>query len=183
MILDDRSAYLEALGFSDFPWGNPVNGTNQSMSLSDGVLAPQLLFLAEQQSDHSSPFVGEAGELFEKMVQAMGLQNGDYKVAGICFQGKDEEAHRLEILELLKNSKAKIVVSMGDRAAAALISPSASVPELRSRFHFVNEEAFPDLKQFLVLATFHPAYLLKEAAMKRAAWDDLQLVMKKLKET
>jgi DNA polymerase len=68
----------------------------------------------------------------------------------------------------------QVIVALGRPAAQALLAVNSSLGELRGRFH--RHRGIP------VMVTYHPAYLLRNPSAKKSTWEDVQLVMKFLKE-
>ncbi len=126
-------------------------------------------------------FSGEDGELLNKMLNAIGLEMEQVYIASIVkcrTDGKRQPAAK-EIstclpflMAQLAVVKPKIICAMGSLAAQVLLKSQQPLIRLRGRWRQLN--GIP------LMATFHPSFLLKNGEMKRAAWQDLQAIQKKL---
>ena len=146
----------------------------------------ELVFVGEapgQQEDlQGEPFVGDAGQLLTKMINAMGYQREDVYILNTlkCRPpgNRNPEADETAACEpFLKQQLAalqpRVIVALGKFAAAFLAGkPDAAIGSLRGRFH-----TYEGIK---VMPTYHPAYLLRTPSAKRIVWEDLQLVMAEL---
>lgn len=127
------------------------------------------------------PFVGEAGKLLDNMMLALGLQRGQNTyIANIVkcrptdAQGKDRPPSAQEIAACLPYLQRQIalinpsvIVALGKTAAIALLGldPQTPVSQLRGKVH-----QYQDIP---LVATYHPAYLLRQPLEKAKAWQDL----------
>lgn len=127
------------------------------------------------------PFVGEAGKLLDNMLRALNLQRGEATyIANIVkcrptdAQGKDRPPGAEEIqacLPYLQRQIAliqpEVIVALGKTAAIALLGLDVSTPvsQLRGKVH--QYQGIP------LVATYHPAYLLRQPQEKARAWQDL----------
>ncbi len=137
----------------------------------------------EQEDLQGRPFVGRAGELLTRMIEAMGLSRDQVYIANIvkCRPpgNRDPEPDEMvACMPLLVSQiglvRPKVLVALGRISAQALLQTSEPIGRLRGRWHRV---AGRDL-----MPTFHPAYLLRSPDKKREAWQDLQMVLEKLRE-
>lgn len=126
-------------------------------------------------------FVGKAGELLTKMIKAMGFSRDEVYICNIvkCRPpgNRDPEPDEVAACEpFLKAQLAllqpKVIVAMGKYAAQTLLNTKTPITRMRGQW---SSYAGIDL-----MPTFHPAYLLRNAAAKRPVWDDLQAVMRRL---
>lgn len=135
------------------------------------------------------PFVGAAGQLLTKIIQATGLQRGDVYIANILKCRPDtpgqhsgnrkprpeEMAECLPFLhEQIDLIQPKVLVALGATAVEGLLGKTAGITKLRG--HWQEYRGIP------LMPTYHPAYLLRNQAMtvKRQVWEDLLAVMEKL---
>jgi len=135
----------------------------------------------EQEDKRGEPFVGPAGELLDKMIEAMGWSRRSVYINNIIScrppgnrnPQPDEVAACKPFLEARIGSIApRIIVALGRPASNTLLGRDAPISALRGKFH--------DRHGIRVMPTFHPAYLLREPDRKRDAWADLKLVMAEL---
>ncbi len=145
----------------------------------------RLMFVGEapgaDEDESGLAFVGKAGQLLTKMIEAMGLTRDDVFIANILKcrppgnrNPRPEEAqacfHFLH--DQIKLVQPEIICTLGAQATHKLIDCSEPIGRLRGRkFDFQGAQLIP---------TYHPAYLLRDPSAKRAAWDDLKLVMELL---
>jgi DNA polymerase len=130
------------------------------------------------------PFVGKAGELLTKMISAMGLSREEVYIANIVKcrppNNRAPEADEIATCQpfLMRQIEAiapKIICALGTFAAQTLLASKMRISDLRGQFYNLNG--------IKVLPTFHPAYLLRNPAEKKKAWEDLQKIMQAMKST
>lgn len=155
----------------------------------------------EEEDLQAKPFVGRAGHLLTRMIQAMGLRREDVYIANIikCRPpgNRNPEADEIQscepfLLEQLGIIRPKVICALGKFAAQTLLKTEVSISRLRgtvcrlpvepgSRFERTDRlTANLGLEEIKVIPTFHPAYLLRNPSSKRVVWEDLQLIMKEL---
>ena len=145
----------------------------------------RLMFLGEAPGEDEDlqgfPFVGKAGQLLTKMIEAMGLERGDVYIANTVKcrppNNRNPEPDELESCEpFLKGQLAavrpEVIVTLGKFAAQSLLRDATPITRLRGQWR--QYEGIP------VIPTFHPAYLLRSPGEKGKVWEDLKQVMKKL---
>lgn len=151
----------------------------------EGNPKAELLFVGEapgfDEDREGRPFVGKAGQLLTKIIQAMGLGREDVFIAN-CLKCRppqnrnplpDEIAScRPYLAAQIEHIKPKIICALGKFAAQTLLETDAPISRLRGRFH--------EFKGMKIMPTFHPAYLLRNPADKKLAWEDIQLIMAEL---
>jgi uracil-DNA glycosylase len=162
-----------------------LHGTRRSIVFGVGAEDTPLMFVGEGPGDkedrRGEPFVGPAGELLDRMIDAMGWSRDTVYINNIVScrppnnrnPQPDEIAACNPFLEArIAAVRPRIIVALGRPAANTLLGTDAPISTLRGRFH--------DRKGIKVMPTFHPAYLLREPDRKRDAWADLKLVMAEL---
>jgi len=124
------------------------------------------------------PFVGRAGQLLNQMIQAMGLSRDQVYIANVVkcrppenrTPEKDEIATCLPFLfRQLTQISPKVIVCLGSVAAQALLNTNKSISHFRGQWH--------DFRGAKLMATYHPAYLLRNPHAKPEVWADLKKVM------
>jgi DNA polymerase len=124
------------------------------------------------------PFVGRAGQLLTQMINAMGLSREDVYIANIVkcrppenrAPEKDEIATCLPfLLRQLANINPKVIVCLGSVAAQALLNTNKAISHFRGQWL--------DFRGAKLMATYHPAYLLRNPHAKPEVWADLKKVM------
>lgn len=162
-----------------------LSGGRTRLVFGEGNPEARLMFVGEgpgADEDRSGrPFVGAAGQLLDKMIAAMGLRREDVYIANVvkCRPPQnrdpepDEAATCLPFLHRqIRSVKPEVVVTLGKPAARWLLGHEGAISRIRGQWR--QWEGFP------VMPTFHPAYLLREPSQKKAAWADLQAVMRRL---
>ena len=129
------------------------------------------------------PFVGRAGQLLTKIIEAIGLTRDDVYIANVIKcrppQNRNPEQDEVETCEpflfrQIDIIKPKVIVALGTFAARTLLRTLDPISRLRGRcYEFRGAKLVP---------TFHPAYLLRNPASKREVWEDMKLA-KRLLET
>ena len=178
----------------------PLGQTRLHAVPGEGNPAAELMFIGEGpgfDEDHQGrPFIGRAGQLLDKMIAAMGLKREQVFIANIAkchpmvnpenpeARGNDRAPNAGEIAVCRKYIERQIaaispkyVVALGGVAAKALISDTKSLGALRGKFHLLHLDTVELKTPVKILATYHPAALLRNPAWKKDAWADLQMVM------
>lgn len=181
----------------------PLGDTRLNAVPGEGNPAAELMFIGEGpgfDEDHKGrPFIGRAGQLLDKMIAAMGLKREQVFIGNIAkchpmVNPTDPEAHgndrapnageiavcRKYIERQIAVISPKYVVALGGVAAKALISDTKSLGALRGKFHLLRLDSVELKKPVKILATYHPAALLRNPNWKKDAWADLQMVMKEM---
>ena len=194
LLLDEIAAEIKACHRC------PLGDTRLNAVPGEGNPAAELMFIGEGpgfDEDHKGrPFIGRAGQLLDKMIAAMGLSREQVFIANIAkchpmvnpsnpeAHGNDRAPNAEEIAVCRKFLERQIaaispkyVVALGGVAAKALISDTKSLGALRGRFHTLQLDSVELEKPIKILATYHPAALLRNPNWKKDAWADLQMVM------
>ncbi len=181
----------------------PLGATRLNAVPGEGNVNADVMFVGEgpgfDEDRQGRPFVGRAGQLLDKMILAMGLTREKVFIANIakCHpmvdplhpdkHGNDRAPNAQEIACCRKYIERQIaivcpkyVVALGGVAAKALISDAASLGALRGKFHNLHLDSVELPKPVEIIATYHPAALLRNPNWKKDAWQDLQRVMDKL---
>lgn len=128
------------------------------------------------------PFVGRAGQLLDKILTAMQMQRDQVYIANILKcrppANRDPQPEEMEkcfpyLREQARLIKPKIICALGRIAAQALLETKTPLGKLRGKWH--SFEGVP------TLVTYHPAALLRFPKYKRDTWEDMQLVIARLK--
>ena len=142
----------------------------------------------EPDGRHGEPFQGDAGRLLDNMLRALGLQGGDLPVhlmrthRGVA-SGRAESPRPIEevIVESAAQLAPRVVLAMGPLAAQYLLQSSDPLGRLRGRA--VARALGAGVPELPVIATYHPAYLLRNPADKARAWADLCLAADQLPQS
>ncbi|HVZ71661.1 MAG TPA: uracil-DNA glycosylase [Polyangia bacterium] len=140
-----------------------------------------LVFVGEapgaDEDAQGEPFVGKAGQLLTKMIEAMGYAREDVYICNIlkCRPPGNRNPEPDEIAKCEPFLKAQLaairprmIVALGKFAAQCLLRDDTPISRLRGNFRSYEGIA--------LMPTFHPAYLLRDPSKKKEAWDDLKSV-------
>ncbi|MHC4069261.1 MAG: uracil-DNA glycosylase [Planctomycetota bacterium] len=135
------------------------------------------------------PFVGRAGKLLDKIINAMGLKRTDVHIGNIlkCRPPENRDPRPEEIINCLPYLQRQIeiinpeiIVALGAHAAKTLLETNKSIGQLRGQFH----EYYLGLGKapIKLMATYHPAYLLRNysAENRKRVWEDMKKVLAEL---
>jgi DNA polymerase len=131
-----------------------------------------------EEDRQGKPFVGRAGKLLDKMLQAIGLRRADVFVANILKcrppgnrDPKPDEmaACRAYLERQLELVRPRVLLAVGRISAQNLLGTDTPVGRLRGKVHHYPGSTLP------LVVTYHPAYLLRKPTEKRKAWEDLRL--------
>jgi uracil-DNA glycosylase family 4 len=145
----------------------------------------QLMFIGEgpgeQEDSAGEPFVGAGGQLLTKMIIAMGLSRDEVYIANVvkCRPPLDRNPESDEIAQCspflerqINTVNPKVVVLLGTFAAQTILNTDEKISRLRGQLIEKGGKKF--------IATYHPAYLLRNPGEKKAVWSDLQMAMEEL---
>jgi DNA polymerase len=146
----------------------------------------ELMFVGEapggDEDIQGIPFVGRAGQLLTKIIEAIGLKREDVYIANVIKcrppQNRNPEQDEVDtcepfLFQQVDIIKPKVIVALGTFAARALLRTVDPISRLRGRVY-----AYRGAK---LVPTFHPAYLLRNPASKREVWEDMKVVRELLK--
>jgi uracil-DNA glycosylase family 4 len=152
---------------------------------ADGNPKADLVFVGEgpgaDEDATGIPFVGRAGKLLTQMIEAMGLQRKDVYICNVvkCRPPENRQPEPDEVttcspylVRQLEVVNPKVIVCLGATAAKTLLETDMGISKFRGQWL--------DFRGKKLLATYHPAYLLRNPAAKSEVWKDLQKVMAEL---
>jgi DNA polymerase len=159
-----------------------LHTTRHNIVFGDGNPKAELVFVGEgpgaDEDAQGLPFVGRAGKLLTQMIEAMGLQRKDVYICNVvkCRPPENRQPEEDEVSTcspfLLRQIDAiapKVIVCLGAVAAKTLLQTNRGIS------HFRGE--WLEFRGRKLLATYHPAYLLRNPPAKSEVWKDLQKVM------
>ena len=148
---------------------------------TEGNRKARLMFVGEapgaDEDAQARPFVGRAGQLLTKIIEAIGLKREEVLIGNVnrCRPPQnrapmpDEAAACKPFLEReIAAAQPEVIVVLGNTALRNLLDTREGITRARGRFH--------DYKGIKVMPTFHPAYLLRDPSKKRETWEDLKKV-------
>lgn len=156
-----------------------------SVVFGAGNAKAKLVFIGEapgrDEDEQGLPFVGSAGQLLTKMIEAIGMSRKEVFICNVlkCHPPQNRNPNPEEIMNCspylwrqLDLIQPKMICALGKFAAQTLLSSTQTISQLRGTIH--------DCRGFKLICTFHPAYLLRNPADKRKAWEDLKRVKSEL---
>ena len=163
----------------------PLSKQRQNIVFGAGNPHARVVLVGEapgrDEDEQGIPFVGEAGQLLEKILIAMHLSREEVYICNVIKcrppgnrdpQGDEIAACEPFLKQQLALIQPEIIITLGRFAAQTLLQTTAPIGKLRGRWH--EYQGIP------LMPTFHPAYLLRNQAGKRPVWEDMQQVMARL---
>ncbi|HVT46415.1 MAG TPA: uracil-DNA glycosylase [Vicinamibacterales bacterium] len=148
-----------------------------------------LMFVGEapgaDEDREGEPFVGRAGQLLTKIIEAIGLRREDVYIANVikCRPPGNRNPEPIEVAtcepflrEQIAIIQPKVIVALGTFAAHLLLASDAPISRLRGRVHQIGGG-------IRLVPTFHPAFLLRSPERKRDTWEDMKIVRALLAES
>jgi DNA polymerase len=169
----------------------PLASTRTNAVPGEGSTDADLMFIGEApgraEDLQGRPFVGRAGQLLTRIIQAMNLKREDVYITNIvkCRPPNNREPNQKEtdecksyLFEQIGNIRPKVIVTLGNVPTHFFIPSKSGVTALRGTF-----QPFEDI---LVMPTFHPSYLVRNESnrlLKKMVWEDMKKVMAYLGKT
>jgi DNA polymerase len=158
-----------------------LHTTRQTIVFGSGNPEAQLMFVGEapgaDEDEQGVPFVGRAGQLLTKIIEAIDLKRDDVYIANVikCRPPANRNPEPDEIatcepflFQQIDTIKPRVIVALGTHAAHTLLKIDAPISSIRGKQH--------DFRGAILIPTFHPAYLLRSPERKRDVWEDMKLV-------
>jgi len=140
-----------------------------------------LMFVGEapgaDEDIQGEPFVGRAGQLLTKIIEAIGLTREDVYIANVIKcrppQNRNPEPDEVEqcepfLFRQIETIKPKVIVALGKFAAQSLLKTTDPITRIRGREY--------QYRDAILMPTYHPAYLLRNPSSKREVWEDMKRV-------
>lgn len=150
-----------------------------------GSVSPEIMFVGEapgfDEDRQGLAFVGRAGKLLTKMIEAMGYTRDEVFIGNIIKcrppDNRKPMADEMEtcmpyLSEQISILQPKVIIALGATAVQGLFQTKTGISKLRGQWM-----SFEDID---VMPTYHPAYLLRNPAAKKDVWEDLQEVLRHL---
>jgi DNA polymerase len=161
----------------------------ENTNLVFGVGNPQadLMLIGEapgaEEDKQGEPFVGAAGQLLNKILEAVNFSRNDVYIANILKHrppnnrnpNPEERKHSLPfLLRQIDLIEPKIILALGKVSAQTLLDNDNTLGSMREKFH--------SFRDYELMATYHPAALLRRSKWKRPTWEDMQLLRERYDE-
>ena len=161
------------------------------MVFSDGNFNSQLMIVGEgpgeKEDEIGKPFVGDAGNLLNKMLSAINIKRESVYITNVVNyrppnnrKPLPSEINRYStyLREHISLINPKILIIMGSTAMESLVGNNIKISKERGKW----KEIIIKDKTYLSIITFHPAYLLRQPDQKKYSWSDLKEIRKKIDE-
>ena len=157
----------------------------------DGNINSIIMIIGEgpgqKEDELGKPFVGEAGNLLNKMLRAINIDRKDIYITNVV-NFRPPNNRKPEASEILRYSKfliehiniikPKIIILMGSTAMESLYGNKVKITQERGKWKeiIINQNVYKSI------ITFHPAYLLRQPEKKKLSWDDLKKIKKEFEK-
>jgi len=171
----------------------PLKKTAKNLVVYDGSFDAKVMFIGEapgrDEDTQGLPFVGRAGQLLNKMLSAINLEREEVYITNVVnWRPPDNRTPTDdEILQFLPFLQEQIdvvnpdfIFLLGGVAAKAILSTPLALGKLRGSWH--EYQSLQLNKKIHTIASYHPAFLLRSPQYKKASWEDLQMLQKKINE-
>ncbi len=163
----------------------PLSETRTKLVFGAGNPEAELMFVGEapgfEEDKQGLPFVGAAGQLLTKIIEAMKMRREDVYIAN-CLKCRppgnrsplpDEIVTCNPILrKQIEIIQPKIICALGKHAAHTVLATQDPITRIRGRFF--------ERDGFKIIPTFHPAYLLRNPGDKKLVWEDMKKILAEL---
>jgi len=179
----------------------PLGQTRIKAVPGEGNINARIMFIGEgpgfDEDRQGRPFVGRAGQLLDKIIAAMGFKREEVFIANMvkCHpmidpsnpdkHGNDRPPTMDEIARCRKFVEKQIslvnpdyIIALGGVATKSLIDQNAPLSTLRGKLFDLKLDYYPPDKPIKILATYHPAALLRNPGWKKDAWQNLKVLLK-----
>ncbi len=160
--------------------------TRKNIVFGEGNPRARLVFVGEgpgrDEDIQGRPFVGRAGQLLTKIIQAMKLERKDVYICNVIKcrppgnrNPEPDEVASCEpfLTKQIESINPEVIVSLGSVATGLMLKlKNFKMGQLRGTFHQYGNSK--------LMITYHPAALLRNPAFKKPVWEDMKLVMKEL---
>lgn len=164
----------------------PLHEGRKNIVFGVGNPKAALMFIGEapgrDEDTQGEPFVGRAGQLLTKIIEAMGYKRSDVYITNIVKSRPPENRAPLPnevatcipfLYQQIESIQPKVIVCLGSVAVQNLLKTDQKITGLRGHWQ--------DFQGFKVMPTYHPAFLLRNPEMKRYVWEDMKKVRDHLK--
>ena len=159
--------------------------TRKNVVFGSGNIHAKLMFVGEapgfDEDAQGKPFIGKAGMLLTKIIEAMGLKREDVYICNILKCRPPENRNPLPdeiascigyLYKQIDHIKPEIICGLGKSASQTLLKTETTISKLRGNWHELRGAKF--------MPTYHPAYLLRNPTDKKLVWEDMKKIMKEI---
>jgi DNA polymerase len=156
-------------------------GVRTNIVFGAGSAKARLVFVGEapgaDEDRQGLPFVGRAGQLLTKIIESIGLKREDVYICNLlkCRPPGNRNPEPVEVetcspflRRQIGSIRPQVVCCLGTFAAQTVMGMGIPISKLRGRFHEIDDIRY--------IATFHPAYLLRNPEKKREVWEDMKKI-------
>ncbi len=147
-----------------------------------------LMFVGEgpgrDEDEQGSPFVGRAGQLLNKIIEAMKLTRDSVYISNVVkcrppnnrvpLPTESDTCKKILLFKEIDIIQPTVICTLGSTATQALLGNDVKITKARGIFH--------TYKNIAVMPTYHPAYLLRNPDAKKIVWEDMKKIMAKLQK-
>jgi DNA polymerase len=158
----------------------------QNVVFGHGNPEAKLMFIGEgpgrDEDIQALPFVGRAGKLLTKIIEAMGLKRADIYISNVVkcrppnnrapLPNESQTCKSSILHKEIEIIQPKIICTLGATATQEILEKPISISKIRG--------AFIPIGDLLLMPTFHPAYLLRNPQKKTEVWQDMKKIIEKL---
>lgn len=158
-----------------------LHAGRQQIVFGSGNPHAELMFVGEapgaDEDEQGLPFVGRAGQLLTKIIEAIDLRREDVYIANVIKcrppgnrNPEPDEVATCEpfLFQQIDAITPRVIVALGTHAAHTLLKTDVPISRIRGKQH--------EYRGAILIPTFHPAYLLRSPERKRDVWEDMKLV-------
>ena len=188
--LKDKQSLLENLKKKILAVNNcELKENSNKLVFSDGNPESSIMIVGEgpgqKEEEIGKPFVGDAGILLNKMLEAIKIKRPDIYVTNVVNyrppnnrKPEASEINRYSVFlrEHINIIDPKILILMGSTAMEALFGQTLKISKERGKW----KDLIVNQKTYQTILTFHPAYLLRQPEQKKYSWNDLKMIKKKV---
>ncbi len=160
----------------------PLSKGRKNVVFGEGNIHARLMFVGEapghEEDIQGRPFVGEAGMLLTKIIEAMNLKREDVYICNILKCRPPQNRNPLpeeislcndHLYKQIEYIKPEVICGLGKFASQTLLCTDTAISKLRGNWH--------SFKGIRFMPTFHPAYLLRNPSSKKIVWQDIKKIM------
>ncbi len=194
MPVSQKNTQLDKIAEEVRPCRKCVLGSSRTHAVpGEGNADARIMFVGEapgaDEDAQGRPFVGRAGQLLDRIIEACGLKRTDVFIGNVlkCRPPENRDPRAEEIISCLPYLQRQIeiinpeiIVALGAHAARTLLDTTKSIGQLRGQFHeYYSGIGRPPIK---LMATYHTAYLLRNYSQenRRRVWEDMKKVLAEL---